>query len=54
MFFTVVIHCTPAAPGAAHSGHDATNREVFLAEDADNLNLVRLAIHEPKNRSIKR
>jgi hypothetical protein len=30
------------------TGHDAANREVFLAEDADNLNLVGLAIQGPK------
>lgn len=30
------------------TGHDAANREVFMAEDADNLNLVGLALHGPK------
>ena len=30
------------------TGHDAANREVFMAEDADNLNLVGIAIRGPK------
>ncbi len=30
------------------TGHDAANREVFMAEDADNLNLVGLALRGPK------
>ncbi|MBP2199331.1 DUF2000 family protein [Pantoea cypripedii] len=30
------------------TGHDAANREVFLAEDADNLNLVGIALRGPK------
>lgn len=30
------------------TGHDAANREIFMAEDADNLNLVGLALHGPK------
>lgn len=30
------------------TGHDAANREVFLAEEATNLNLVGLALHGPK------
>jgi hypothetical protein len=30
------------------TGHDAANREVFLAEDAGNLDLVGLALHGPK------
>lgn len=30
------------------TGHDAANREVFLAEDPDNMNLVGLAIRGPK------
>lgn len=30
------------------TGHDEANRQAFLAEDADNLNLVGLALHGPK------
>ena len=30
------------------TGHDAANREVFMAEDADNLNLVGIALRGPK------
>ncbi|TCV95611.1 DUF2000 family protein [Biostraticola tofi] len=30
------------------TGHDAANREVFLAEEADNMNLVGLGIRGPK------
>ncbi|KTR88238.1 DUF2000 family protein [Pantoea dispersa] len=30
------------------TGHDAANRAVFLAEDADNLNLVGIALRGPK------
>ncbi|HFF8967867.1 DUF2000 family protein [Serratia marcescens] len=30
------------------TGHDAANRQVFLAEDADNLDLVGLALRGPK------
>jgi hypothetical protein len=30
------------------TGHDAENREVFFAEDADNLNLVGIALRGPK------
>ncbi|WP_455844269.1 DUF2000 family protein [Pantoea agglomerans] len=30
------------------TGHDAANREVFRAEDADNLNLVGIALRGPK------
>jgi hypothetical protein len=30
------------------TGHDAANREVFKAEDADNLNLVGIALRGPK------
>ncbi len=30
------------------TGHDAANREVFHAEDADNLNLVGIALRGPK------
>ncbi|PHM44963.1 DUF2000 domain-containing protein [Xenorhabdus miraniensis] len=30
------------------TGHDEANREVFLAEDADNMNLVGLAVYGPK------
>lgn len=30
------------------TGHDAANREVFMAEDADHLNLVGIALRGPK------
>lgn len=30
------------------TGHDEANREVFMAEDAGNLNFVGLALHGPK------
>lgn len=30
------------------TGHDDANREVFMAEDADNMNLVGLAMRGPK------
>ena len=30
------------------TGHDEANRQAFLAEDADNLDLVGLALHGPK------
>ncbi|HKS34135.1 MAG TPA: DUF2000 family protein [Enterobacteriaceae bacterium] len=30
------------------TGHDEANRAVFLAEDAENLNLVGMALHGPK------
>lgn len=30
------------------TGHDAANREVFRAGDAENLDLVGLALHGPK------
>lgn len=30
------------------TGHDAANREVFMAEEAENLNLVGLALRGPK------
>ncbi|MCU5773734.1 DUF2000 family protein [Erwiniaceae bacterium BAC15a-03b] len=30
------------------TGHDEANREVFLAEDAENMNLVGLAMRAPK------
>ncbi|MCC8378178.1 DUF2000 domain-containing protein [Xenorhabdus sp. PB30.3] len=30
------------------TSHDAANREIFLAENADNMNLVGLAVHGPK------
>lgn len=30
------------------TGHDAANREVFMADDADNLNLVGIAVRGPK------
>ncbi|WP_227666472.1 DUF2000 family protein, partial [Klebsiella variicola] len=30
------------------TGHDDANRQVFLAEDADNLDLVGLAMRGPK------
>jgi hypothetical protein len=39
---------TPYVEAMFATGHDAANREVFLAEDANNLNLVGLAIRGPK------
>jgi hypothetical protein len=39
---------TPYVEAMFATGHDEANREVFLAEDAANLNLVGLAIRGPK------
>ena len=39
---------TPYVEAMFATGHDAANREVFLAEDANNLNLVGLAIRGRK------
>jgi hypothetical protein len=42
------VRIVPYVHAMFSTGHDAANREVFRAEDADNLNLVGIALHGPK------
>ncbi|WP_310632993.1 DUF2000 domain-containing protein [Paraburkholderia sp.] len=42
------VRIVPYVHAMFSTGHDAANREVFRAEDAENLNLVGIALHGPK------